>query len=51
MVPMAYHSGKTEHSGSKKGRGAFWGRKKQAKKGSTGKRRIEDKKSWFNPAV
>jgi hypothetical protein len=48
---MAYHSGKTEHSGPKKGCGAFWGRKKQAKKGSKKKRRIEDKKSRFNPAV
>jgi len=36
---MAYHSGKTEHSGAKKGRGAFWGHKEDAKKGSNKVRR------------
>jgi hypothetical protein len=36
---MAYHSGKTEHSGAKKGRGAFGGHKEDAKKGSNKVRR------------
>jgi hypothetical protein len=35
---------KTEHSGAKKGRG-YWGRKKQAKTTSKGKRRANDKKA------
>ena len=28
---MAYNANKTEHSGAKKGRGAYWGIKKEAK--------------------
>ena len=40
---MAYHSGKTEHSGAKKGRGAFWGHKADAKKGSKRVRRKDDR--------
>ncbi len=40
---MGYEAKKTEHSGSKKGRGAFWGRKADAKKQSNHKRREKDK--------
>jgi hypothetical protein len=36
---MAYHQGETEHSGAKKGRGAFWGHKEDAKKESNKVRR------------
>jgi hypothetical protein len=36
---MAYHIRKTEHSGAKKGNGAFWGYKEEAKKGSNKVRR------------
>lgn len=38
-------AGKTEHSGAKKGKGAYWGKKKDAKKDSNKKRRTADKKS------
>jgi hypothetical protein len=34
---------KTEHSGAKKGKGAYWGRKKVAKHESNRMRRIDDK--------
>lgn len=40
---MANQAKKTEHSGPKKGRGAYWGRKKDAKRESSGKRRRNDK--------
>lgn len=36
---------KTEHSGSKKGNGAFWGRKAVAKKASNKDRRIADRQA------
>jgi len=36
---MAYNVRKTEHTGPKKGSGAFWGPKKIAKHGSNRKRR------------
>jgi len=36
---------KTEHSGAKKGCGAYWGRKKFAKKESNKLRRLNDKKT------
>ncbi len=36
---MAHHGGKLEHSGPKRGRGAFWGRKVDAKHESTRRRR------------
>jgi hypothetical protein len=36
---MAYHIRKTEHSGAKKGNGAFWGYKEEAKNGSNKVRR------------
>jgi hypothetical protein len=41
---MGYEAIKTEHSGLKKGCGAFWGRKVDAKKQSNRKRRETDKK-------
>ena len=41
---MAYGARKTEHSGPKKGRGAYWGRKCIAKKESNKKRREDGKK-------
>jgi len=36
---MAFKARKTEHSGAKKGRGAYWGRKVDAKRESNRKRR------------
>lgn len=36
---MAWNARKTEHSGPKRGSGAFWGPKKIAKHGSNRKRR------------
>ena len=44
---MAHQAKKTEHSGPKKGRGAYWGRKKAAKKESSRVRRGNDKSSVF----
>ena len=44
---MAHQAKKTEHSGSKKGCGAYWGRKKAAKKESNRVRRENDKSSVF----
>jgi len=41
---MAYEAKKTEHSGAKKGKGAYWGRKADAKKESNRVRRENDKK-------
>ncbi|MCD6150706.1 MAG: Bro-N domain-containing protein [Deltaproteobacteria bacterium] len=40
---MGYEAKKTEHAGSKKGNGAYWGRKKDAKKESNRARREADK--------
>lgn len=42
---MAQNAKKTEHSGAKKGNGAYWGRKVAAKKESNKKRRENDKTS------
>ncbi len=42
---MAYEAKKTEHSGAKKGKGAYWGKKVDAKKESNNMRRVSDKKS------
>jgi len=42
-VEEAYQGGKTEHSGAKKGKGAFYGRKKEAKRDSNKNRRQADK--------
>ena len=41
---MGNEAKKTEHSGSKKGNGAFWGYKEDAKKQSNKKRRDDGKK-------
>ena len=38
---MAYNVKKTEHSGAKHGKGAYWGRKCDAKQGSKKIRRRE----------
>jgi hypothetical protein len=40
---MAIRVRKTEHNGAKKGKGAFWGTKKEAKAGAKKKRRQNDK--------
>jgi hypothetical protein len=40
---MGYEAKKTEHSGPKKGSGAYWGRKTDAKKQSNRKRREQNK--------
>lgn len=40
---MSYEVNKTEHSGAKKGKGAFWGRKQDAKSQSNKRRRNIDK--------
>lgn len=40
---MGYEAKKTEHTGSKKGCGAYWRRKADAKKQSNRKRREQDK--------
>ena len=45
---MAQQANKTEHDCPKKGRGAYWGHKADAKKESNRKRRINDKKSVKN---
>jgi hypothetical protein len=42
---MALKARKTEHSGAKKGRGAFYGRKGEAKRASNRRRRDDDKRS------
>jgi hypothetical protein len=42
---MAYHAKKTEHAGAKKGRGAFYGHKVDAKKASNRRRREDDKRA------
>lgn len=39
---MAHAANKTEHSGAKKGSGAYWGRKQRAKEESNKKRRTDD---------
>jgi len=41
----AHQGGKTEHSGAKHGKGAYYGRKKDAKKDSNKNRRANDKKT------
>ena len=42
-IEEANQGGKTEHSGAKKGEGAYYGRKKDAKKDSNKNRRTDDK--------
>jgi hypothetical protein len=45
---MAYNAKKTEHSGPKKGSGAFYGPKAEAKKASNRRRRKDDKRTALN---
>jgi len=45
---MAYNAKKTEHAGAKKGRGAYYGRKADAKKASNRRRRKDDKRAALN---
>ena len=45
---MAYNARRTEHSGPKQGRGAFYGRKAEAKKASNRRRRQDDKQAVLN---
>ncbi len=40
---MAWGTKKAEHAGAKKGTGAFYGRKSDAKRGSNHRRRQDDK--------
>ena len=42
---MAYNAKKTEHAGPKKGSGAFYGPKAEAKKASNRRRREDDKRA------
>jgi len=44
VSPMAYQARKTEHAGSKKGCGAFWGPRQDAKAQSNRRRRRNDTK-------
>jgi len=44
-VHEAYNANKTEHSGAKKGKGGYHGRKKDAKRDSNKKRRSNDKEA------
>jgi hypothetical protein len=48
---MGYEVKKTEHSGSKKGCGAYWGRKADAKKQSKHKRRKQGKALTQEPGL
>lgn len=41
---MANNAIKTEHNGAKKGKGAYWGRKVDAKRDSRRARRREDRR-------
>jgi hypothetical protein len=45
---MAYNAKKTEHVGAKKGSGAFYGPKAEAKKASNRRRRENDKCAALN---
>lgn len=47
-IDEARQDGKTEHSGAKKGKGAYYGRKQDAKKDSKKQRRAADKNSARN---
>jgi hypothetical protein len=44
-IPMGHEAKKTEHSGSKKGNGSYWGRKRDAKMESNKKRRKDGKQA------
>jgi hypothetical protein len=45
---MAIQAKRTEHSGTKRGKGAFWGRKYVAKHESNRQRRVDDKVACNN---
>jgi hypothetical protein len=45
---MAYNARRTEHSGPKQGRGAFYGPKAEAKKASNRRRRQDDRQAVLN---
>ena len=45
---MAYNAKKSEHTGAKKGSGAFYGPKADAKKASKRRRREDDKRGVLN---
>ena len=45
---MAVKARKLEHAGAKKGRGAFYGRKVEAKRASNRRRREADKRATRN---
>jgi hypothetical protein len=45
---MAYNARRTEHSGPKQGRGAFYGPKADAKKASNRRRRQDDQQAVLN---
>jgi len=45
---IAYNVKKTEHAGAKKGSGAFYGPKGEAKKASNRRRREDDKRAALN---
>ena len=47
---MGYEAKKTEHAGAKKGRGAYWGVKADAKRESN-RRRREDAKALAREAL
>jgi len=48
---MANEATKTEHSGVKKGKGAYWGHKVDAKRESNRRRREVDKKTVSEQSV
>lgn len=49
-MTMSFEAKKTEHNGAKKGRGAYWGRKVDAKQESN-RRRREDSKANVRDAI
>jgi hypothetical protein len=50
VMRMGFKAKKTEHSGAKKGRGAFYGPKAVAKKMSSRRRRTDSKRAARLPA-
>ncbi len=42
---MAHQAKKTEHTGAKKGEGAYWGPRRDAKRESNRARRVQDAKA------
>jgi len=45
---MSRKASRTEHSGAKRGRGAFYGRKAESKNASNRRRRQDDKQTVLN---